>query len=634
MEDGRMKKIWVVLVLVIFALMIGCTNFVLGPGMSEFSNGEYAKAIPSLKKTAESNPKDGWNFWRLGVAYCGNKQYQESVDAFKRYFDLPHDKQYEWTAWMHLADAYDGLGQTDLAISATKKRVELTPDSVYGFLKLSKLYKDKKQYDEALTAAKRAVELAPDNTTSHGYLGVAFGFKKQYNDAMKELTRAVEIDPKWSGIYGWMGHFSFENNAYKEAAAAYKKEVEIEPSPDGFQHLAAAYYRMGRYDDAISALNKEIETQTIPGGVGIMLDAKTGYPVVKGVVNKGPAKKADIQAGDTILEIDGKPTAGWKTENVVASLKGTAGTQVVLVIGRKDNKLQKTVTREKILLQEAASGLGMRSLIYRHKGDLNNAFGDAETASALGPRYHNVRLSLGAAYLDKGQYEESVKQLSPIKGDLATYQIMAVPYVVQIFCDARLLEATAYAKQGKAKEAAAIYFAVPEEDWSPKNIPQTEDRAALLQTFKPLVKEYRDRAASYESKGQNKEALAELSEALQIADDTESSAILDDLFSIVNRNPLLAEMPEDARKYAVRGEMLIKEGSFEQAVMEIKTAIRLAPYAAKLYFNTAIVDEELKKYPEAIRFMKIYLKAASDSPDARTAKDKIIEWEFNMEKGK
>jgi tetratricopeptide (TPR) repeat protein len=106
------------------------------------------------------------------------------------------------------------------------------------------------------------------------------------------------------------------------------------------------------------------------------------------------------------------------------------------------------------------------------------------------------------------------------------------------------------------------------------------------------------------------------------------------MFSIVRRNPLLSEIPEDARKYALRGEMLVKEGSLEKAAAEIKKAIQIAPYAARLYYNCALINAELKNYPEAIRLMKIYLKASPDALDARAAKDEIIKWEFMIEQGK
>jgi tetratricopeptide (TPR) repeat protein len=163
---------------------------------------------------------------------------------------------------------------------------------------------------------------------------------------------------------------------------------------------------------------------------------------------------------------------------------------------------------------------------------------------------------------------------------------------------ARILEAPAYAKQGQIKEAVNVYLSIPEEEISPKNIPLMNDRMALLQTFKPFVKERRDKARSFESMGQYKEALSELLEALKTADDTESQEIQDTIFSLIRKNPLLSEVPEDARKYALRSEVLVKEGNFEQAVAELKKAIQIAPYAARLYYNSALINAELKKYPE------------------------------------
>ncbi len=158
---------------------------------------------------------------------------------------------------------------------------------------------------------------------------------------------------------------------------------------------------------------------------------------------------------------------------------------------------------------------------------------------------------------------------------------------------------------------------------------------ALLQLFKPIVNEQRAKAKSLAAQGRYQEALSELSAALKMADETEGQAIKESLFTLLRRNPALAGvLPEEARRNVLRGEMLVKEGSFEKAAAEFKQAIRIAPYAARLYYNLALVSAELKNYPEAIRQMKTYLQAAPDAPDARAAMDQVYKWEFMMEKGK
>ena len=148
---------------------------------------------------------------------------------------------------------------------------------------------------------------------------------------------------------------------------------------------------------------------------------------------------------------------------------------------------------------------------------------------------------------------------------------------------------------------------------------------ALLQLFKPIVNEQRAKAKSLAAQGRYQEALSELSAALKMADDTESQTIKESLFSVLRRNPSLAgALPEEARRLVLRGELSVKEGIFEQAAAEFKQAIRIAPYAARLYYNSALVSAELKNYPEAIRQMKTYLQAGPTAPDARAARTRSI----------
>ena len=634
-----MKVFYCILSIVILS---GCAG--MSPerhDINPYTTSDYKQAIESFR--GDRYPDSIFCVYGLCRAYVGNKQYEEAIDAcqktilvmskFKDFFNPKNQFGFDGSespsvtgvvgyqrSSRNLAMAYSALGRTNEAIATIKKSIELDPTYSEDYVVLATAYNQNKQYDEAITAVKRAIELKSDNAVAYINLGAAYGAKKQYAEAIKALKKTIEIDPKMTTAYDWMGRFLTEQNAYNEAAEAYKKGIEAAPSePTLHTSLAVAYYRMGKYDDAIAAANKAIELQTFTG-IGINYAIESGYPVVKGVMEAGPAKKADIQIGDKIIKIDGKSTKGWTDEKVTQGLRGALGTQVALTVERKgiDKPFEKLITRETIIAKGAALSFGLRSLAYRYKGSLEAALTDAEKAYSLDSANDWARLSLGASYLDRGKYDESIKLLSQIK-----YSVIA-----------RILEATTYAKQGKTKLAVNIYLSIPEEEMFPKNIPLMNDRMALLQTFKPFVKEHRDKARSFESNGQYKEALSELSEALKTADETEAQEIQDTIFSMIRKNPLLAEMPEDARKYALRSEVLVKEGNFEQAVTEIKKAIQIAPYAAQLYYNSALWNAELKKYSEAIRHMKIYIKAVPDAPDARAARDEIIKWEFMMEKGK
>lgn len=553
----------------------------------------------------------------IGWANYSKGQYQEAINLFKQAISL---NPLESNNFVGLSRSHAALRQYDEAITATKRAIELKPAESENFRELSASYNALRQYDEAITAAKRAIELKSDNANAYNDLGAAYFYKKQFDDALMAYRRAVEIEPKNATFYTNIGTLFFMRDDYIRAIDNYKKTAELTPNdPQLLITLANTYRMLGKYDDALASVNKAIELQTFTR-IGIDFAIESGYPVVKNVLEMGAAKKAEIEMGDKIIKIDGNSTKGWTPEKVTQSIRGAAGTQVTLTIERKSitKPFEKLITRETIIDKSAAGGFGLRSLIYRHKGNQEGALQDAEKAYSLDSTSAWALLSLGTSCLDQGKNDEATKLLSQVK-DSPT---------------ARLLEATAYAKLEKMKEAANIYLSIPEEQMSPKNIPLMNDRMALLQIFKPFAKAHIDKARSFESKGQYKEALSELSEALKIAHETEAEAIQEAIFRITRKNPSFSDLPEDARKYVIRGEVLEKEGNFEQAATEFKKAIQIAPYVAGLYYSSALINAELKKYAEAIRYMKIYLKAAPDAPNAGDLKDAIIKWEFMLERGK
>lgn len=626
-----MKALKLLLILIVITLM-GCatTQYNAGlmwlEGSAYCKQGNYDAAIEKFKTAVNLNPSSG-NYRWLGYAYYNNKQYQEAIDSLKKAIELkPPKPDLEKECWRNMSRSYEALGQIESAIAAANNFINVDPNDPAAYVKLAYLYNENRQYDEAITAAKRAIELQPTNAGAYTNLGYAYSGKGQYDVAIESYKKGIKIDPNFVPLHNKLGYAHFLKKEFKEAAQAYNKAVELEPNNLGnILWLALSYYNMGRYDDALSAVNKAISLQVRPM-VGISFAIEGRFPVVHGLMAGGVAEKAGIKKGDKIVKVNGVSTKGWSLEKVVQSMGGPAGTKVVLRIVREGSKpFDKTITKEIYTLKEAATSFGIRGLIYRAKGDSDEAMKDAEKAISLDPDNFWARFSYGTACLDKARYDDAAKALEgEIKRDLPAENAQWL-----------IAKATLYAKQGKMKEALDTYLEISEEAISPKNIPAWNDRKVLLQTLKPLAEAHRENARKFEAKGRFQEALNELAGALSLAvDDKEAGELRNGIFQMVRRMPRPPEVSEDARKHALRGEILIKEGDQEAAISEIKKAIRLAPFSAKLYFNTALIYGELKNYPEAIRYMKVYIQVVPAAPDARAAKDEIIKWELLMERGK
>ncbi len=85
-------------------------------------------------------------------------------------------------------------------------------------------------------------------------------------------------------------------------------------------------------------------------GVGIEIGVRDGFLTVIAPLKGTPADRAGIQAGDIILEVDGKQTATMSIDDAIDLIRGEKGTVVILTIGRAglDEPLDIPVTRDQI----------------------------------------------------------------------------------------------------------------------------------------------------------------------------------------------------------------------------------------------------------------------------------------------
>ncbi len=118
-------------------------------------------------------------------------------------------------------------------------------------------------------------------------------------------------------------------------------------------------------DPHTSYMSKEIfnELQTDTkgefGGLGIVIGLRDKWITVIAPIDDTPAARVGVQAGDKIVEIDGKSTEGYTTMDAVKLLRGKVGTSVTITVKRKDKEepLHFTIVRGIIKLETVKSTL-------------------------------------------------------------------------------------------------------------------------------------------------------------------------------------------------------------------------------------------------------------------------------------
>lgn len=85
-------------------------------------------------------------------------------------------------------------------------------------------------------------------------------------------------------------------------------------------------------------------------GIGVVISMKNDVLEVVAPMEDTPGFKAGIQAGDVIMEIDGKSTRRMSIQDCVNLLKGAPGTSVTLKIYRKSDDSTKDISVERAMI--------------------------------------------------------------------------------------------------------------------------------------------------------------------------------------------------------------------------------------------------------------------------------------------
>lgn len=605
-------------------------------GKSAFDAGNYTGAIaiwtdPSVEKYASDEPT---YFMWLGIAYANTGQFDKAATTAGRGLELkPTDVQALSNLHWVLAKALLGQKQYDRATVEAEASIAATPQDAASYLLLARIHSEAGRNEKAVTAATRSLEL---NATADGYsmLGLAHLYLGKPGAALQNFEKGVALDPKSANarlglIVARSALLDFP------AAEASAKRAVADGIPEAGAFEVAVLYYMGRYEEGLAKAEARLGEQE-RGGIGVRLGMapQNGF-VITEVLPGTAAEAAGLKADDWISEVDGQKTFKgalniqplMTLEQLSEKLRGEPGTTVTLKIYRpgKMTPIERTVTRKALVLKDSALDYGLRALLWRAKGDADKALADAQKAVSLDRTPFLAGCSFGFALLDKGQPDEALKAF-----DDPTLTPTMLPFAE---AHRQVGKALCFAKKGELDKASDLFFAAADQ-LDPKVVPGWQDRAAFLALLKPIAQGHLDQAKKLEGQGQYAQCLAEYAQALRYADDKEAASVRASLFAAAGKMPTPPELPEEARRHSVRGELLVKVGDLAGARPEFAEAIRLAPYVPKLYFNAALLNAQLGRYADATHLMNTYLEAAPEAPDARAARDEIIKWELLAERQK
>jgi tetratricopeptide (TPR) repeat protein len=152
-------------------------------------------------------------------------------------------------------------GEYDRAIESFKRTISLSPDSgaavdAYDFL--ARTYLTRGDSEAAIAAYRKALEIAPDRDDLHIQLGNAYTSLERTGLALAEYELAVRVNPIAANRYS-LGQGYLAVGQYDQARRQFEQVRQQEPrEPYGSFGLGQVYARQEKFSDAAAAFREAI----------------------------------------------------------------------------------------------------------------------------------------------------------------------------------------------------------------------------------------------------------------------------------------------------------------------------------------------------------------------------------------
>jgi carboxyl-terminal processing protease len=175
----------------------------------------------------------------------------------------------------------------------------------------------------------------PDNNQAPGRVGLALVLTLSLG-----LAGGVTLDRVTGGSlipFGSAANLRLISEAWNVIEASYVDRAAVKPRAITYGAISGMVDALGdtghsRFlsPEMVKALDRLQRNKF--EGIGAEIQIRAGHVVIVAPVDNSPAERAGLHAGDMILDVDGRGTAGLSLDQVVSRVSGPAGTTVKLTI--------------------------------------------------------------------------------------------------------------------------------------------------------------------------------------------------------------------------------------------------------------------------------------------------------------
>jgi tetratricopeptide (TPR) repeat protein len=232
--------------------------------------GEELAPIVYLRLALHLNPDHPLALITLADIYGRLKRYDRAIEVYNR---IPESSPVRPSADIEIGQALEQMERGEEAVRHLEELAKERPDDVEAITALGNVLRARKRYAEAAETYTRAIDRIGTPDASHWtlfyYRGSSFERAKDWPKAEADLKKALELVPDGlptskAHVLNYLGYSWVDmGQNIDQAFDMLKRAVELAPR-DGMiiDSLGWAYYRLGRYEDAVRELEKAVEQKS------------------------------------------------------------------------------------------------------------------------------------------------------------------------------------------------------------------------------------------------------------------------------------------------------------------------------------------------------------------------------------
>lgn len=218
-------------------------------GLSRYGAGDYAGAVPYLRKATAADPQNLPFRLTLAQSCLWSKQYQCVLDVYREIVTL-NDQSAE--ADMLAGEALDEMKDKTGAVEQFRAAVKADPKMPDVHFGLGYLLWGLLRFDEAATEFQAELDNNPNHAEALTYLADSYIQSNHPDQGAPLLARAIQINPKIELAHLDLG--ILYTNQQKNAAALRELKLAEQLNPND----QAVHWRLGRF---YKAMHKNQEAQ-------------------------------------------------------------------------------------------------------------------------------------------------------------------------------------------------------------------------------------------------------------------------------------------------------------------------------------------------------------------------------------